>query len=627
MAPTTIRAVLLAALATAVMHAQAPPPMPAGTNVLLGRVVEVGTDRPVGGAMVTLTGHFDPSGKPSAGTTDRLNPMPSLNVMTTAEGYFVFRNLPAGGFTTATRAYGYVNNDYPPMVVEIRDNQKPPEPQLRVWKYAAIGGRVVDEHGDPLTGIVVTALRRAVTGSGPLFRGAASGLTDDRGIYRLAQLEPGDYTAGVMSTTTTMPASVATALDPSPANRDAMMATMAELRRSGFSRTYGCPTCVSNSHEGQYVSGFVLQRPGPPLPVAPDGRLLGFMNTLYGDAVRPEDATIVSLGSGESRADIDLALRLVPTMSVSGVLTGPDGPMTHVTLNLSPPGADLNEFDPAGVARSVTDDRGAFMFLAVAPGEYRLSTSISLDANETTGQGRPFWMSQSLSVGDTGVSGLAIVLQPGVQVSGTVEFRTPAGVTSRPTQRQVITLQPLRAELWRTLPAIIQPDGSFRSAGDPPGRYLVNASSPPGWFWQSTAQAGKPVLDEVIELNLTELSGLVLTFGQTTNRVSGRVTDANGAADPGVAVIVFPADSTTWREGLPATRRVRKVLTTSTGSYDIATLAAGDYYIAAVDTARALYWRGEPELLERLIPVATKVTIGVSEEKSVALRTVTLAGR
>jgi len=402
---------------------------------------------------------------------------------------------------------------------------------------------------------------------------------------------------------------------------------MAELRRSGFSRTYGCPTCVSNSHEGQHVSGFVLQRPGPPLPVSPDGRPLGFLNTLYGGAVRPEDATIVSLGSGESRTDLDLTVRLVPTASVSGVLTGPDGPMAHMALSLSPPGADLNEFDPAGVARAVTDDRGAFTFLAVAPGEYQLSTSILFDMNELTGEGRPFWTSQSLTVGDTGVSGLAIALQPGVRISGNVEFRTPAGLTSKPSQRQGVLLQPLRAEFWRTIQAIVQPDGSFRSAGDAPGRYLINTTAPPGWFWQSTTLGGKPVLDEVIDLSATEVSNLVLTFGQTTNRVSGRVTDPNGAAEPGVAVIVFPADSTTWREGLPATRRVRKVLTTSTGSYDIATLAPGDYYIAAVDTPRALYWRGEPELLERLITVATKVTIGAGEEKSVALRTITLPAR
>ena len=138
---TALRVLLIAALGATLLQAQAPaPPMPSGTNVLLGRVVEIGTDAPVGGAMVTLIGHFDASGKPSTPSPIARGPEspPSLSVMTTADGYFVFRNLPAGLFTAATRAHGYMNNDFPPTVVEIRDSQKPTELQLRVWKYAAI---------------------------------------------------------------------------------------------------------------------------------------------------------------------------------------------------------------------------------------------------------------------------------------------------------------------------------------------------------------------------------------------------------------------------------------------------------------------------------------------------------
>ena len=90
----------------------------------------------------------------------------------------------------------------------------------------------------------------------------------------------------------------------------------------------------------------------------------------------------------------------------------------------------------------------------------------------------------------------------------------------------MISLRPIRAESWRTLPAVVQPDGAFRSPGDPPGRYIINASSPPGWFWQTTSIGGKPVPDEMIELGSTEVTGLVLTFKQTTNRVSGRVSVA-----------------------------------------------------------------------------------------------------
>ena len=288
---------------------------------------------------------------------------PTLNVMTTAEGYFVFRNLPPGRFTAATRAHGYVISDFPPTVVEIRDDRKPTEVQLRVWKHATIGGRVVDERGEPVAGIPVSALTRVASGGRMLLRRVATGLTDDRGVYRISQLAPGDYTAAVLSTTTTLPADVAAALDPSAANRTTFAAMRFELIQSGFLRTYGCPECISNSHEGHLVGGFVLQRPGVPLPPAPDGRPLGFANTFYPGTSRAQEATLVPLGSGESRTDVDVALRLRPTVTVAGVLTGPEGPMKHVALTLSSPGTDLNDFDAAGVATAITDSRAHLHFL------------------------------------------------------------------------------------------------------------------------------------------------------------------------------------------------------------------------------------------------------------------------
>ncbi len=91
-------------------------------------------------------------------------------------------------------------------------------------------------------------------------------------------------------------------------------------------------------------------------------------------------------------------------------------------------------------------------------------------------------------------------------------------------------------------------------------------------------------------------------------------------------MIVFPADSNAWREGIFTSRRARKVHATSAGAYDIATLAPGDYYLAAVSTRLALNWQ-DPEFLERLIAGATRVTLGAEDEKTVPLRTITPSGR
>ncbi|MCC7044566.1 MAG: carboxypeptidase regulatory-like domain-containing protein [Acidobacteria bacterium] len=615
-----LRVLLATALASSVVQAQAPAPMPDGTNVVLGRVTEIGNNTPVGGAIVTLAGHFDASGRPATPNPGAFGPdlPPSVNVMTTADGYFVVRKLPAGLFTATTRAFGYFNSDFPPTIIELRDSPRPTEVDLRVWKHAAIGGRVVDERGEPIAGIPVSVLRPVASGSGMLLRHIATGLTDDRGEYRLSNLTPGDYAVGVLSTPTTLPSGVAAGLDPSTANREAFLAMSAQLRQSGLLRTYGCPICVSSSHEGHHVSGFVLQRPGLLLPPAPDGRPLGFASTFYPGTTRAADAGVVSLGSGASRPDLDFAIRLMPSVAVAGVLAGPDGPMPHVTLSLAPPTADLNAFDPPGVATAVTDARGAFVFLGITPDDYILRSTILLDVNESTGEGRPLWASQPLSVGDTGVSDLAIVMQPGVRTSGRIEFKDASG-PDRPDDRLFLSLQPVRASVWRTVRAVAGADGTFRTAGDPPGRYVVNTAAPPGWYWQTTSLAGRPLLDDVIELGASEVTDLAITFGRTTNRVSGRVLDTSGAPDAHAAVIVFPADSNAWREGIFTSRRTRKVHTTSTGAYDIATLAPGEYFVAAIESRLALNWQ-DPRLLEGLVARASRISLGAENQQTVVLR-------
>ncbi len=110
-----LRALLAATLGMVLTQAQTPVPMPAGTNTIVGRITEVGTGTPVGGAIVTLAGHFDAAGRsttPEQLAIGRELP-PSVSVMTTSDGYFVVRNLPAGRFAATIRAFGYVNSDFP----------------------------------------------------------------------------------------------------------------------------------------------------------------------------------------------------------------------------------------------------------------------------------------------------------------------------------------------------------------------------------------------------------------------------------------------------------------------------------------------------------------------------------
>lgn len=358
---TACRALLLCVVGAAVgVHAQTPPPLPKGTNVLLGRVLDMGSDGPVAGAIVTLTGHFDASGKPLA--TISLEPVPGApagrNVFTTAEGYFVFRDLPAGRYSIATRGFGYINTDFPPQVIEITDSGKPLPVELHLWKYAAISGRVIDGRGESVVGMPVSALCRVVT-------------------------------AGHL------------VLQPEGAAVPTALIDGGSVLRTG---------------EGNRVGDAVLQRAGPQLPLSTEGAPLGLATTLHPGTVGPDQATLITLGSGESRTDVDVPIAFSGIVSVSGVVTGPDGPLKNLTVRLVPPAGDTSDFDGGGLANAVTDNRGAFTFAGVTPGDYVLRTAL-VAGDFQTGDGVSLWAVQPVSVGDQAVAGLDVTMRQGVRIS------------------------------------------------------------------------------------------------------------------------------------------------------------------------------------------------------------------
>ena len=65
---------------------------------------------------------------------------------------------------------------------------------IRVWKLGAITGTVIDEAGEAVVGVQVRALERTAGGGARAFAPAGAMVTtDDRGVYRISSLPPGEY--------------------------------------------------------------------------------------------------------------------------------------------------------------------------------------------------------------------------------------------------------------------------------------------------------------------------------------------------------------------------------------------------------------------------------------------------
>lgn len=663
-------------------QAQAPAP-PTGTGVILGRVVDAGSGAPIAGAIVSLrsmgagragragaTGPAAAAGAGGAGgaagaaggvgaETPRVA-LPNLaraggpgasappREITDASGHFVFHDLPAGNTQLTATSLGYVDASYgqgrpggPARPLSLADGAHQTDVVIRMWRFGVISGTVVDERGEPAVGVAVRVLRRIANGPGgqPRYAAGASTTTDDRGAYRIGKLVPGEFVVSAPQTQVTVPAAVAeTFLQSLVSGAPATSGMMLDIMSSGGQ-------ALLPNGGGVRVGDFVLQSSGagrglPIPPVGGSGEIAVYPAEYYPDAATAAQATPIVLASGEEKSGVDLQLHLVPTARVSGLVTGPAGPIANVAVRLQRAGGDDVQNDATSdVASTITMKDGQFVFLGVPTGQYVARVvkppRPSLPPELASSPAAQMAFGNNLSAAPTGIAAqllagftpvtvtgsdvadVAITLREGVHASGHVEF-DGAAAHPTPTQLQAATiaLTPLDGQNIATIqPSRVGADGQFTTGGYPVGRYLVGAvRMPQPWTLESISVGGRP-LTEPIDL-VDDVSDLVLTYTDKGGQLAGTVRD--GASAVPATVLVFSADRREWVQDPLNLRQPRTVQAANTGAYSIASLLPGDYCVVAMpDTDLPEHF--ETRWLESLAAGAARVTITAGEHKSADL--------
>ena len=112
-----------------------------------------------------------------------------------AEGKFSFNDLPPASYVVFATAPGYIDeamstgdpNDWPRYLIGA-------QLKIKMIRGGVITGKVTDSKGDPIVGVPVHALALNNPSTSPTdFLGAGGGESDDRGIYRIYGLKPGQY--------------------------------------------------------------------------------------------------------------------------------------------------------------------------------------------------------------------------------------------------------------------------------------------------------------------------------------------------------------------------------------------------------------------------------------------------
>ena len=114
-------------------------------------------------------------------------------------GKFLFDSVPPATYTVTAQAEGYSVTGIVTKPFTVAAGQTVEDVEVRVPPLAAISGKVLDEDGQPMAGVTVSAPRYTYTNFGKTMMMGAIAQTDDRGEYRLFDVQPGRYALSAMA--------------------------------------------------------------------------------------------------------------------------------------------------------------------------------------------------------------------------------------------------------------------------------------------------------------------------------------------------------------------------------------------------------------------------------------------
>jgi len=555
----------LVALAGLFGHAAQPPQVlsqtPTPTGVIVGVVTDQATGKPIPDAIVTVT--LGASGAAAASVPQRVIADPT--------GRFAFTALPAGRLVVQAGKAGYEGTAS--LNVDLRDGERITNATLSLMKLGSISGRVLDDLGDPVVGVNVRVHRRRYEGGrAQLGYGAGLAQTDDRGIYRVAHLSPGEYVVVVHSPQVSVPVSARSEFAGGALFIDVMgMATL-----SSIYGTQRVGNSLVQSRLGTYY---------PPDPIDAN-RGTAYRTTFAPSAAVPAAATVVTLQSGDQRNGVDVQLTLVPTVSVSGSIVGPDGPVPLAALRLMNPSSEFPETPEYSAVATASDATGVFTFLNVPAGTYVLRATKRPLRREGFDESYKLWAEESLTVGDAPVDGVRVTLRKPFVVSGRVEFEG----TTLPSADEMSRLKGDQPLLFlagvggRSQGNFAKEDasGSFTTGPVPPGRYiLVSTIRSTRWYLKSAMWQGNDLTRSPIDLT-EDLSGVLATFTDRPGQVAGTVRNAQGSPEKSATVLLFPVDTKAWADFGSFPRQMLRAGASITGMYAFNRVPADDYFLVAV---------------------------------------------
>ncbi len=546
-----------------------PPPSttpPDQRCVLQGRVTNSQTGEALKKVSIRLTRHG--SGAGSMGAAPTSGPQ-GYSATSEADGSFRIENIEPGDYNLSGQRSGYLNTQYGakgPMrsgtILSMRPGQQMTDINLALNPQAVIAGKVVDEDGDPIPGVMVQVLGQMWQRGKLRYFPRGSAATNDLGEFRSANLSPGKYYVCA--------------------------------QRMGFGR---------------------MEEP-PPAPGKPDIRPI---RTCYPDAVTFEAATPMDVKAGQDLSGVDIRLHSAQTYHVRGKLAGnvPPTDSQRFSINLHPRDEQAFFF---GNQTTVSKNQ-TFDIAGVAPGSYTLNVFIMRGEFQGLAQ-QPV----DVSAGDVNDLVVTIVppgsLHGGIRVDGT----PPAGTAAVNLTNVNVTLSPAELGVMVGAMPNGKPnaDGTFKLENVFPGKYYVQANTPAGTYLKSIRFGQQEILGK--ELDLSEGAAgdveIVLRYGPA--ELDGTVQAAeNTAAPAGASSTAQPASSTASIVLLPDVLNadgsgMRFANTDQNAAFTLKNVPPGHYRAYAFEEINTNDLQN-PDLVKQLESRGTEVELKENDRKQIQL--------
>jgi hypothetical protein len=557
-------------------------PVKTGTGRIRGRVVSSDTGAPVRRAQVRLSG----------------NDVGARSALSDAEGRYEFRDLPAGRFNLTAQKPGYMTVQYGQTrpfesgkSIELAEAQVVDKAEIAMPRGSVIAGRIVDEFGEPIADVMVSAMRSVWSnGKRRLQQTGRTAQTNDLGQYRLFGLAPGEYYVS------------------------------ATFRGGDIAMI-----------EAMNVSFTAAGGPSGSTPSS------GYAPTYYPGTTGGGDAQRIALAVGQEAQGTDFALLPVKLARITGTVINSEGkPAEGSMINAVPrTGGDVM-FGPGSTARA--DKNGNFTLSNVAPGDYTLQTR-AVQVMTSSGDGNMMTFTMTRVVGPDGgsgsepESGSLPVSVAGEDLSNVVIITTKgASATGHLTYEG--GMKPTNAGNVRIMAMPVDPgdgpvisgggsgsvkaDNSFELKGLTGTRTFRALGLPQGWTMKSIKLNGQDITDTGTEFKGSEaVTGLEIVLTSKSTQVDGTVRDASGNGVKDYTVVIFSDDPQKWT--VPQGRYISGVRPDTDGRFQVKNLPPGGYYAVAVDYIAQGEW-GDPELLDKLKDKATRVSLDEGEVKTVELK-------